>query len=361
MTSHRIFDADVHHQYASTAALAPYMPDGDASGIYMPRSGGGSPRGGMRRDAMPPNGGIAGSVPEFVVENHLERYGIDYALLNPGSPLALGGIPFLDLAADLASATNEWTIQEWFPVDERFLGSILVAPRDPDRAADEIRRHGAHPRMVQVTLTSAPTLLGDRFMHPIFEAANEFGLPVNLHVGGGNQGVSPGDHPGGSTWPTSFLQLHIGMCIPGLYHLISMVSEGVFEKYPRIRFIVNEFGVSWLPFVMWRMDMEYRAAREDVPWLTRLPSAYIRDFVRFTTQPLESPEDPQRMVKLLGLVDAQDMLVFSSDYPHWDFDSPEFALKGFPEEWKRRIYWDNASELFHLERRLGIPPEPALS
>jgi predicted TIM-barrel fold metal-dependent hydrolase len=287
-----------------------------------------------------------------MVEHHLDRYGLDYALLNPGSPLALAGHPFLDQAAAIASATNDWTINEWFPVDERFLGSILVSPRDPELAAQEIRRLGAHPRMVQVTMTAAPVLMGERFMHPIYEAANEFGLVVNLHVGGGQGGINPGDYPVGHG--STFFETHIGMCIPGIYHLISMVAQGVFEKFPKIKFVMNEFGIVWLPFVMWRMDMEYRAARDDVPWLTRLPSSYIKEFVRFSTQPLETPEDPKDLVAILTVIGAENMLVFASDYPHWDFDNPDFALKGFPADWRERILFENARKLYRLDERLGL-------
>jgi uncharacterized protein len=359
MTTQKIADVDVHHQYPSLAALDPYLPDGYRGSIYIPRggNGGGNPRGGMRKDAGTPTGGIAGSDPEYMVEHHLDRYGIDVAILNPGSPLALAGHPFPDQAAAIAAATNDWTINEWFPVDRRFLGSVLISPRDPEQAADEIRRVGSDPRMVQATMTAAPVLMGERFMHPIYAAAAETGLTINLHVGGGQGGVNRGDYPVG--FGSSFFETHIGMCIPGIYHLISMVSQGVFEKYPSVRLILNEFGVTWLPFVMWRMDMEYRAARDDVPWLTRLPSEYIKQFVRFSTQPLEVPADPRDLVTVLSVVGADKMLLFASDYPHWDFDSPEFALKGFPAEWRPRILWDNACELYGLDALTQAAPPVA--
>jgi predicted TIM-barrel fold metal-dependent hydrolase len=102
------------------------------------------------------------------------------------------------------------------------------------------------------------------------------------------------------------------------------------------------------------MDMEYRAARDDVPWLTRLPSEYIKEFVRFSTQPLETPEDPKDLVTLLTVMGAEQMLLFASDYPHWDFDSPDFALKGFPAEWRERILFENARSVYKLDERLGL-------
>jgi predicted TIM-barrel fold metal-dependent hydrolase len=355
-----LIDVDVHHQYESIDALAPYLSKREMERAYLPSGGGRStnPRGVMRKDVITPGGKPAGSVPETMIEGHLDRYGIDLALLNPGV-LSLGGIPFTDLAVSLARATNDWTAAEWLPVDERFIASIIVAPQDPAAAAAEIRRQAENPRMVQVSMTSAPCLMGDRFMHPIYEAADEFNLPVNLHVGGATKGVSLGDYPVGQG--ASFFETHIGMCIPAIYHVISMVAEGVFVKFANTRLVLNEFGLAWLPFVMWRLDMEYRASRIDIPWLTEMPSDHLRKHLRFSTQPLETPEDPQKMISLLDLVDAEEMLLFASDYPHWDFDSPELALKGFPADWKRKITCDNAFDVYHLEERLGIQrQQPAL-
>ena len=356
-TSQRIIDADVHHQYPSGSALAKYMPDGDPAPYYTIGGAISSPHGAYRRDSIPPGGGSPGSDPEWMVEHHLDHYGLDYAILNPGSTLGLGGFPDYDFAAARARATNDWTINEWFPVDERFLGSILVGPRDPEQAADEIRRLGDHPRMVQATLTSAPCLLGDEFMHPIYEACNEFGLPLTMHVGGGESGLNPGSYNVGA--PTTFTEYHVGMCVPAIHHLISMVMSGVFVKYPRIKLVLNEFGFAWLPFAMWRLDMEFRGGRRDNPWLTKLPSHYMREFVRFTTQPLEVPENPQDLVTLISILGAEDMLMFSSDYPHWDFDDPRYALKGFPDDWKERIYYGTAAETFRIAERLAAPEAAA--
>jgi predicted TIM-barrel fold metal-dependent hydrolase len=342
-----IIDSDLHHHYPSASALAEYLPEHDPAPYYTLSTGLPNPRGAFRDDAVPPGGGPPASDPQFVIEHHLEPHGIEKALLNCGSTLFLGGIPDVDHAAALARATNDWTIADWLDYDERFAGSIVVGPRDPQSAAEEIRRLGPDPRMVQVGVTSAPCLLGNEFMHPIYEACNEFSLPFNLHVGGADHGINSGSWSVGHA--TSFLEYHVGMCIPALHHLISIVSEGVFVKYPNMKLVMNEFGCAWLPFVMWRMDMEYRSGREDMPWLEELPSDHIRKFVRFTTQPLEVPQKPQDLVTLLDLISADEMLVYSSDYPHWDFDDPTYAFKGFSEEWKEKIFRTNPRELFHFD------------
>jgi predicted TIM-barrel fold metal-dependent hydrolase len=98
---------------------------------------------------------------------------------------------------------------------------------------------------------------------------------------------------------------------------------------------------------MWRLDTEHRSSHHTAPWLNRLPSEYIREFVRFTTQPLEEPENPKDLVTLLSLVDAQDLLLYSSDYPQWDAENPDsLALRAFPDDWRSKIFYDNARALY---------------
>jgi hypothetical protein len=285
------------------------------------------------------------------VDDHLNRYEIDLAILNPGSTLYLSGLPDIELANEIARATNDWTVEEWFPADDRFLGSILISPRDPEWSAAEIRRLGDHPRMVQVTTNWVPSLLGARQLHPIYEACDEKRLPFNLHVGGAGAGINQGSYGTGN--PTTFLEGHFGMCVPALQHLVSLVTEGVFVKFPNFRFVLNEFGVTWLPFVLWRLDQEFRENREDVPWLEELPSEYISRSVRFTTQPLETPADPRDLITLLSVMGGDHFLMFSSDYPHWDFDNPQMALKGFPPDWLDNVFFGNAWDFYGLDRRLS--------
>jgi predicted TIM-barrel fold metal-dependent hydrolase len=340
-----LIDCDLHHHFPSGGAIANYLPNRATVEYYTGGRGIPHPDGAFRSGTAPCAGGIPSSHPRVVVDDHLDRYAIDHAILSCGSVLGLSAMHDLDRAAELATAINDWTIEEWFPVDERFLGSITVATSDPEQAAAEIRRVGREPRMVQVCATGLPCLMGNQFLHPIYEACGELGLPFTLHQGG----LAPTP----TAAPTSFVESHTDMCFPALPHLVSMVTEGVFVKVPNLTLVLNEFGIAWLPFVMWRLDMEYRAGRDELPWLTQLPSETIRDHVRFTTQPLEEPDRPEALVTLLSLIEAERMVMFSSDYPHWDADNPETVLRAFPDDWRELIFHENARATFHLDERLG--------
>jgi predicted TIM-barrel fold metal-dependent hydrolase len=353
--AHRIVDADVHHVYAGPDEIAEFLPsgairaavDGDPSARGATRREAGAPapnvNGAFRLGTITPSGGLPGSDPLFLAQDHLDRFGIEYAILNCGSVLGLSSMHDIDHAIELQRAVNDWTIEKWLPADERYLGSVTVATSDPHEAAAEIRRVGTNPRMVQVCVTGLPCPMGNARLHPIYEACDELELPLSYHVGFDGHDLSP----------TTFVEVHVDMCYSAFPHLTSLVLEGVFEKFPGLTVIFSEFGMAWLPFLMWRMDTEYRAGRDEVPWLTRLPSEYVADHVRFTTQPLEEPPNPKDLATFLSIFPAGRILLFSSDYPHWDADSPEHALRNVPEELHERIFFGNAWETFRLEERLA--------
>ena len=127
-----------------------------------------------------------------------------------------------------------------------------------------------------------------------------------------------------------------------------MVAEGVFQKFPTLRFVLVEGGVSWLPPLLWRFDKNWKALRVQAPWLTRLPSAVVREHVRLTTQPLEEPDDPGQLHAILRMFDAEHTLMFSSDFPHWDGDTPDFAARAIPPALRERVLHETARELYRL-------------
>ena len=74
----------------------------------------------------------------------------------------------------------------------------------------------------------------------------------------------------------------------------------------------------------------------------------MRTNVRLTSQPMEEPEDPEQIRQILPMMYADEVLMFSSDYPHWDFDSPLRAFPRLDERLRRRIFSDTARELYGL-------------
>lgn len=336
-------DCDIHPYASNDYPLAPHIPESFRTAIAQgsvsqPGMGFQNPFGVNRRDAS------CGS-PEDVIEQHFDRYGIAYGVLQPpGISISLASN--IDAGCAMARAWNDWQIEHFLNRDPRFLGSICLNMNDPLQAAAEVRRAGAHPQMVQVIVTGESALLyGHRFYHPVYEACQEMGVAFSLHPGA--EGSRTPSTPVGM--PSSYFEWHSTLPLTFMAHATSLISEGVFEKYPKLKVVLVEGGFGWLPHLMWRMDKNFKALRSTLPWLKRLPSEYVVEHIRVTTQPIEEPEKPEQLLQLFDMMHAEKTVCFASDFPHWDFDDPH---RVFPtrmsDHLKERIFYRNASEVYGL-------------
>jgi uncharacterized protein len=299
--------------------------------------------GGWRLDSatnkMPP-----ATDPSFVAQHLLVEYGIDRAVLLGGHVLGLGAMPNAEMATVIASAYNDWMIEKWLQADERYRGSILVAPQLPERAAAEIDRSGDHSGVVQVLLPLATPAMGEPHYYPIYEAAERHSLPIAVHPSG-TESIYPLG-PRMAQVPTYYIEWHTALTQPHQSNLLSMLCHGVFERFPALKLVIAEGGFAWALDLIWRLDKNWKGLRDEVPWVKRLPSEYVFDHVRFTTQPFPEPAEADHMRAVCEIVQADRTLIFSSDYPHWDFDDPYRALDALPAQTRRRVCVDNARELY---------------
>jgi predicted TIM-barrel fold metal-dependent hydrolase len=280
-----------------------------------------------------------------MVEQLLDGAGVDRAVLIGGNVFGLGAMPDPDMAAAIARAYNEWLAAEWLAYDPRFRGALVVAPQDPAQAALEIDRMADAPGVVGVLLPLMGILMGNRHYYPIYEAAHRHGLPLVLHPNSVDGIFQQATTMAGGV-PTYYVEWHAGLSQIFQANISSFICHGVTEKYPGVKVVVAEGGVAWLPDVMWRLDKNWEALRDEVPWLTRPPSEYILEHVRFTTQPFLEPKKREHLLAILDIIDGGRTLLFSSDYPHWDFDDPTRALQSVPEEMRARIRGQNAVEVY---------------
>ena len=356
-----IIDADVHTNLPSPATVSQYIdPEWrshfETYGLRRPNGIGyfaTRPRAfSARSDSVPPSGAPPGSDLAFAVEQLLDGWEIDYGIINPIVQLVMGEEPG-EYGAALTRALNDWTLAEWLEPEPRFFGSLCVSYEEGELAVREIERLGGHPRFAQVLFsigTREP--LGNRKYWPVYEAAVAHDLPVALHIGaiGGNPITAAG-------WPSSYFDFHSGFPATAQAHVISLVCEGVFERFPDLRIVMTEAGFGWVAPLMWRLDRSWRQLRSEVPKLQRQPSEYVREHFWFTTQPIEEPEHDRYLPQLLDQMDMDDRLMFASDYPHWDFDAPDAAIpRSIGEERRRKIMAENARALYGRVRAAAEVP-----
>jgi uncharacterized protein len=359
-----VIDACVHHHWRSQLEVTDHMPPGWREHIgvpgTLPGGAGAMPilpsapyrrPGGDYLEAGRTDTALAGCEPELTIAQVLDGSPVRRAILSHDRGMFIPGVPNTYRASALARAVNDWTADHWLAADERFYGLALVPNQTPGDAAEEVRRAGADHRMVGVLL--AANGLGKPFghpaYHPIYAAAAELDLPVVLHSGG-DVGSDTLTHPTAGGLPATFGEMSALAFSPMMTHVQSMIVQGVFEKYPDLRVFVSGAGAAWIPGLFFRLDVNWRGLRREVPWVRRPPSDYFRDHVRVSTWPLDRPAEPdgaERVVRLLSTFDGiEDLLCFASGYPHWNADTPAETAERLPAAWRAKILHDNARAWF---------------
>ncbi|MGF7162500.1 hypothetical protein FHS85_004154 [Rhodoligotrophos appendicifer] len=293
-------------------------------------------------------GGKAGSSIERLRTDVLDRFHVDHAILN-----CLYGAPALynaDLGAVLSRAANDWLAKEWLDRDPRLRASIILPTHNPLFAAEEIERRASDRRFVQALMFVQEQMpLGRRHYWPIYEAAEKHGLPIGIHAGSlyRNPTTSLG-------WPSYVVEEYVGQATAFQHQLLNLLVEGVFTKFPDLKIVLIESGFTWLPHFMWRATKTWIALRTEIPWVDRSPSEIIRENVRLTIQPTDAPPEPGQLARICDQLGSDDMLLFSTDYPHWHFEGDEVLSEGIPERLHQKIIRDNAVATYPRLKELVV-------
>ena len=334
-------DCDVHPQVPNFGALLAYLDPywrnsftergipGFESNTYPPKA----PI--SARPEWRANNGRAATDVSQLTAQIFDRWQARHAICN-----CLYGVelPFSeDMAAVVARTVNDWIAKEWLDRDPRLRASILVPTQNVEYAVDEIERCAKDRRFVQVQLLSMQeTPLGRRHWWPLFAAAERHGLPIGIHPGSTyRQSLTS------LGWPTFYIEDYTAYAQAFQSQLGSLICEGVFAKFPRLKVVLIESGVTWLPAFLWRLSKFWRGVRSEVPWVDRPPDEIVRDHVRLTITPFDAPPDPDVVERIVEHLRSDAILVYASDYPHWQFDGEDAIPSGLPEGLRRKIMVDN--------------------
>jgi predicted TIM-barrel fold metal-dependent hydrolase len=277
-----------------------------------------------------------GSSLEAMQAHVLDRYQPRFGILN-----CLYGAQVMhseDMAAVLCRATNDWIRDHWLSRDPRLRASIVITTHNTELAVAEIERRADDMRFVQVLmLVSGEVTLGRRQLWPIYRLAEQLGLPIGVHAGSAYRHA-----PTAVGWPSYYVEDYVSQSAAFENQLQSMISEGVFAKFPGLKVVAIESGLTWLSGFIWRADKTWKGVRAEVPWVTSAPSEIVRDHVRFTVQPVDAPDEGEAILRLIEHLNSDELFLFSTDYPHWQFDGDRALPDGLSGALFHKITSENA-------------------
>jgi predicted TIM-barrel fold metal-dependent hydrolase len=353
ISENTVIDADVHLDSAVSLPedLAPYVDEPHLSRLERHNQRPIKPSDGFDRSLggkIDDNHDIEG--PDQIQRILIDEFGVDYALFNPTSKLP--GIPVSDFAVAMMRGYNDWMLDTYLDGYDDHYGLAGIAPQKPDKAAEEIDRLGDEDKIVGIYLrTSGPDKpLGDPSYDIIYEAAQNNNLAVGYHGGASD---FPNDFNKQYQGVETFLSSHtLAHSWSQMLTLTSIIVQGVPEKFPELEFVFMEAGLGWAPYMMSRLNTEYKRRRSEAPLLEKTPEKYIREHCYFTQQPLGDFDNPDDLAKTIDIIGA-DSIIFSTDYPHWDFDHPSVLDEMFQSNYNssediKKVLNKNASSVFNI-------------
>jgi predicted TIM-barrel fold metal-dependent hydrolase len=261
--------------------------------------------------------------------------------------LNIGLHPQKEMESDLCWAYNRWVTEKVLPESGGRMYSMLCLPfSNPDESLRHVETFGHRKDVGGFMITTVRTLpVHDNAYMKAYRAIEERGLVLSFHSAfNWNENVFRGCN--------RFIAVHaLGFSFYNILHCTNWVVNGMGERFPKLPVIWIESGIAWVPFLMQRLDHEYMMRPSECPLLRKKPSEYMRDMY-YSSQPMEI-QDLKAMEQTFRMMDAENHLLYASDYPHWDFDLPStiYDLPFLSEKGKHNILGGTAARLFKLKPR----------
>jgi len=278
-----------------------------------------------------------------IVRRTIESMGLDYQVIFPTSMLHLGMNPMEEIEFELARAYARWLTELILPADPRIIALLYLPFNSPIECEKLMREYGNRPGIVGFTICAVrhKPVHHNQYAR-LYKMIEETGKPLVFHAG------PHWDDPS-FTQLNRFISMHaLSFVHYNLIHMTNWVINAMPERFPKMKIAWVESGLAWVPFLMQRLDHEVMMRQSEAPGLKRLPSDYMRDMY-YSSQPLER-NDLELLQMTMKKINAETQLLFSSDWPHWDFDPPS-AITTLPflsDQAKRNILGLNAARLFNL-------------
>ena len=272
----------------------------------------------------------------------MERDGV-YASVIYGPNLF--GLPIADpeLKAACLAAYNDWAAEFNRIAPDRLSVLPVLPTHAPEAATAELERvAGAGHR--GAIISPFEFRCSDPAWERFWDVAETVGLPVSFHIGQGTSQVrvAPGSWELAAFSAVGPMQLDEPLAM--------MIYSGVLAERPRLRLVLAESGIGWLPYFVRRLDAagEKHVPRAQDYQLKEKPSEVFHRQVFATFE--EEPLGPE-LLPLLGA----DNFMWASDYPHPDSTFPYSreaigqAFEGLEPAFIEQVTATNCKRLYRFE------------
>ena len=287
----------------------------------------------------------------------MDERGIDVQALLPSNGYhpyrhAMRNSP--DMALPALETYNRWASERVAGYTDRLIPVTVVDLMDVDWSIAEMT--AMRIRGSRLVFVKADPHGGKALNHPDFEpfwsAAEDLGVAIMFHVGGGRAAMHPGWANNGNDLAAFYRLAAVARQLVPQMALGAMIFGGVLERHPKLAVIVSELGIDWLPHFLETIDLEADNNRPRL--LTMAPY----------TLPLKPSEYMQRQVRL-SVVHQQDvlrptidrvpdgMVVFASDFPHVEGHQDAVSiysqqLNGLPESTRSAFFGESIASLMGI-------------
>jgi uncharacterized protein len=280
-----------------------------------------------------------------LMERWMDAMGVDIAVMFPTPMLNLSNCPRIQVEVAMAKAYNRWLCDKILAADPRIKSMLYLPFHDPEASYEIVQEFADRKGVIGFMVTSTHYKANyDNAYMKTYHALEERNLPLGFHAA--------------FTWTDQSLQLcnrfigvhALGFSWSNMLHMTNWITNGMPERFPKLKTVWIESGLAWIPFLMQRLDNEFMMRTSDCGLLKRKPSEYMREMF-YTSQPMEMVDNREALELTFKMIKADTQLLYSSDYPHWDMDLPStiYDLPFINEQAKRNILGGNAQRAFNLK------------
>lgn len=356
-----IIDADFHLQIPNEAFF-PYIRDDEVRAKVEKRGAPEKTYMGWKgtyaseTDSVGNAQGIAATAEEII--DARQEMGIDITIVNAGLKFP-NAARYPTIMNELTRAYNDYVLEEVVDIDNGVFATLLLPVWDVDFTVEELERVGDHEGFVGAhQWFSRAKPFGAIEYDPIYEQLVDLDLPLTLHPSAAysSRFSQIGDTMRSYVEVSTTSMGHVMMA-----NVMNMIMTGLFEKFPDLKVVIEEAGTLWIPYVAYRADEIYQSYPEDVflvermqeldrKYLKKMPSECIFENMYTTTQPIALPKRSDLAEAALKLSHAEEMYMFSSDWPHGTVDAPNWMFENnqIDDDLRSRIAYKNAESVYRF-------------